>query len=66
MYITLCVSTDKFAQNKTRKRLGNNNFFNLRGFGMGTLLVLVSPCFRENVAVTCKMALLEGQDQIHE
>ena len=27
----------------------------LKGCGMGTLFVLVSPCFRENVAVKCKM-----------
>ena len=25
-----------------------------KGYGMGPLLVLVSPCFRENVVVTCK------------
>ena len=25
------------------------------GCGMGPLLVLVSPCFRENVVVTCKI-----------
>ena len=28
---------------------------NLMGCGMGPLLVLVSPCFRENVVVTCKI-----------
>ena len=27
----------------------------LKGCGMGTLFVLVSPCFRENVVVTCKI-----------
>ena len=27
----------------------------LKGCGMGPLLVLVSPCFRENVVVTCKI-----------
>ena len=27
----------------------------LYGCGMGPLLVLVSPCFRENVVVTCKI-----------
>ena len=26
-----------------------------KGCGMGPLLVLVSPCFRENVVVTCKI-----------
>ena len=29
--------------------------FSLKGCGMGTLFVLVSPCFRENVVVTCKI-----------
>ena len=27
----------------------------LKGCGMGTLFVIVSPCFRENVVVTCKI-----------
>ena len=27
----------------------------LNGCGMGPLLVLVSPCFRENIVVTCKI-----------
>ena len=27
----------------------------VKGCGMGPLLVLVSPCFRENVVVTCKI-----------
>ena len=27
----------------------------LKGWGIGTLFVLVSPCFRENVVVTCKI-----------
>ena len=27
----------------------------VKGYGMGTLFVLVSPCFRENVVVTCKI-----------
>ena len=26
-----------------------------KGCGMGTLFILVSPCFRENVVVTCKI-----------
>ena len=29
--------------------------FKIKGCGMGTLFVLVSPCFRENVVVTCKI-----------
>ena len=28
---------------------------NLKGCGMSPLFVLVSPCFRENVVVTCKI-----------
>ena len=31
------------------------DYAQFKGCGMGTLLVLVSPCFRENVAVTCKI-----------
>ena len=27
----------------------------IKGCGMGTLFILVSPCFRENVVVTCKI-----------
>ena len=27
----------------------------VKGCGMGTLFVLVSPCFEENVVVTCKI-----------
>ena len=27
----------------------------LKGFGMGPWLVLVSPCFRENLVATCKI-----------
>ena len=30
----------------------------LKGCGMGTLFILVSPCFRENVVVTCKIGSL--------
>ena len=26
-----------------------------KGCGMGTLFVFVSPCFRENVVITCKI-----------
>ena len=29
--------------------------FMLKGCGMGTMFVLVSPCFRENIVVTCKV-----------
>ena len=30
-------------------------FNNIKGCGMGILFVLVSPCFKENVVVTCKI-----------
>ena len=30
-------------------------YFVFKGCGMGTLFVLVSPCVRENVVVTCKI-----------
>ena len=32
-----------------------NDFQLLKGCGMGPWLVLVSPCFRENVVATCKI-----------
>ena len=35
--------------------LNNINNRILKGCGMGTLFVYVSPCFRENVVVTCKI-----------
>ena len=30
----------------------------INGWGMGPLVVLVSPCFRENVVVTCKLGII--------
>ena len=33
----------------------NGRCANPKGCGMGTLFVLVSPCFRENVVATCKI-----------
>ena len=34
----------------------HDNFINMiKGCGMGPWLVLVSPCFRENVVATCKI-----------
>ena len=34
---------------------------------MGPLLVLVSPCFRENVVVTCKIgSFFVGLDNLHQ
>ena len=34
---------------------GIEDGFRLKGCGMGPWLVLVSPCFRENVVATCKI-----------
>ena len=40
----------------TRKNLEGSEFSTLlKGCGMGPRLVLVSPCFRENVVATCKI-----------
>ena len=36
----------------------------LKGCGMGPRLVLVSPCFRENVVATCKTASLCSLDNL--
>ena len=33
----------------------HSSLIKLKGCGMGTLFVLVSPCFRETVVVTCKI-----------
>ena len=37
------------------KTINLNGSLNINGCGMGPLLVLVSPCFRETVFVTCKI-----------
>ena len=34
---------------------GSRTGHSVKGCGMGPLLVLISPCFRENVVVTCKI-----------
>ena len=39
----------------------------LKGCGMGPWLVLVSPCFRENVVATCKIgSFLRSLDNLHQ
>ena len=43
----------KCAKNKSW--VPRNPPWSLKGCGMGTWLVLVSPCFRENVVATCKI-----------
>ena len=40
---------------KTIFQLTMNTAWIFKGCGMGQWLVLVSPCFRENVVVTCKI-----------
>ena len=38
-----------------RQRLSLSPSSSVKGCGMGTMFVLVSPCFMENVVVTCKI-----------
>ena len=42
----------------------NNRNDLINGCGMGPLLVLVSPCLRENVLVTCKIGFLCSLDNL--
>ena len=37
------------------RKIDINQYGNVKGCGMGPWLVLVSPCFRENVVATCKI-----------
>ena len=41
-------------QNEIFIKTSNDQFGIVKGCGMGTLFVVVSPCFRENIVVTCK------------
>ena len=51
----------RFREN-TQNVYGNDKailmtlLYQIKGCGMGPWLVLVSPCFRENVVATCKLA----------
>ena len=45
----LCALKDTYRNNNTEM------FAEVNGCGMGPLLVLVSPCFMENVVVTCRI-----------
>ena len=45
----ICIYLEKKA------RINLIGLIFLKGCGMGTLFALVSPCFRENVVVTCKI-----------
>ena len=47
-----CVFTVK-SPSVTQRSISQENAF--KGCGMGPWLVFVSPCFRENVVVTCKI-----------
>ena len=47
--------SDKNKQTKKQTKKGVTSKPKLKGGGMDPLLVLVSPCFRENVVVTCKI-----------
>ena len=48
------VSSDRVVYTSNFKLL-NILLLTLKGCGMGPWLVLVSPCFRENVVATCKI-----------
>ena len=47
--------TNKQTNKKEDEVEENKNECMLNGCGMGPLLVLISPCFRKNVVVTCKI-----------
>ena len=56
-YFFFPKSVDTFVIVRKTSVLNDFGFgmlFSLNGCGMGLLFVLVSPCFRENVVVTCK------------
>ena len=42
-------------KNKNKKKHSFHSCVGLKGCGMGPWLVLVSPCFRENIVATCKI-----------
>ena len=49
---TIIISLHRVSSFQTCLKNGQNA---LKGCGMGPCLVLVSPCFRENVVATCKI-----------
>ena len=55
------VTKNKTKQNKTKTKTKTKQQqkqpgkIRVKGCGMGPMLVLVSPCFRENVVATCKI-----------
>ena len=50
--LTRGVVTNPLVNGVTEKSYGKTR---VKGCGMGTLFLLVSPCFRENLVVTCKI-----------
>ena len=52
---TTVSQTNALPTELTRSALSEGISYYFKGCGMGTLSVLVSPCFRENVVVTCKI-----------
>ena len=55
-YVSLtCVTRLKVAPNMADPISIKDSDSRLKGCGMGPWLVLVSPCFRENVVATCKI-----------
>ena len=52
----LCSKLPIFLRKCTKSpKIGPGVLYPLKGCGMGPWLVLVSPCFRENVVATCKI-----------
>ena len=49
----LCVLVGSIRMYNARTKCNHGNV--VKGTQMGPLLVFVSPCFRENVKVTCKI-----------
>ena len=51
----MCFQITLVSQRHSSVLVNKNCSFYVKGCGMGTLFVLVSSCFRENVVVTCKI-----------
>ena len=55
LYKSLLLYVFVIINSENRGHLRPITFSFFKGWGMGTLFVLVSPCLRENVVVTCKI-----------
>ena len=54
-HLATLVFHNNVAMTKDKCRQTSSVQWSLKGCGMGPSLVLVSPCFRENVVATCKI-----------